>query len=91
MEHNSTFPIKLSELEALRDEATSYLKGIQWEQGNKAKRRDKNVPDTSIMMYLAKANGTANNEVISVSQTILSLKKRLLPDSVAIPLRCKKD
>ncbi len=87
MEHNSTFPIKLSELEALRDEATSYLKGIQWEQGNKAKSRDKNVADTSIMMYLAKANGTATNEVISISKTILSLKKRLLPDSVAIPLR----
>ncbi|WGF92027.1 AAA family ATPase [Aequorivita marisscotiae] len=87
MEHNSTFPIKLSELEALRNEATSYLKGIQWEQGSKAKRRDKNVADTSIMMYLAKANGTANNEVISISKTILALKKRLLPDSIAIPLR----
>ena len=41
MEHNSTFPIKNSELNSLRDEATSYLKGIQWEQGGKAKSRNK--------------------------------------------------
>ena len=86
MEHNSTFPIKLSELAVLREEATSYLKGVQWEQGNKAKSRDKDQKDSSILLYLSKANGTASSEVISVSKTILSLKKRLLPDSVAIPL-----
>lgn len=86
MEHNSTFPIKLSELEALREEATSYLKGVQWEQGNKARSRDKEQKDDSILLYLSKANGTAATDVISVSKTILSLKKRLLPDSVAIPL-----
>ena len=86
MEHNSTFPIKLNELEALRDEATSYLKGIQWEQGSKARSRDKSKKDESILLYLSKANGTAANEVISVSKTVLALKKRLLPDSVAIPL-----
>ncbi len=87
MEHNSTFPIKLSELEALRDEATSYLKGVQWEQGNKAKSRDKNHKDESILLYLSKANGKATNTITSVSKTILALKKRLLPDSVAIPLK----
>ncbi len=86
MEHNSTFPIKLSELEALRNEATSYLKGVQWEQGGKAKRRDKEQKDDSILLYLSKASGNATGEVISVSKTILSLKKRLMPDSVAIPL-----
>lgn len=90
MEHNSTFPIKLSELNALRDEATSYLKGVQWEQGGKAKSRDKNKKDESILLYLSKANGTAAKEVISVSRTILSLKKRLLPDSVAIPLHLNR-
>jgi hypothetical protein len=86
MEHNSTFPMQLSELAALRDEATSYLKGVQWEQGSKAKGRDKNQKDESILLYLSKANGTAANDVTSVSKTILALKKRLLPDSVAIPL-----
>jgi hypothetical protein len=86
MEHSSTFPIKLSELSALREEATSYLKGVQWEQGNKAKSRDKDQKDSSILLYLSKANGTTSTEVISVSKTILALKKRLLPDSVAIPL-----
>lgn len=86
MEHNSTFPIKLNELEALRNEATSYLKGIQWEQGSKAKSRDKDQKDSSILLYLSKAQGTAGSEVTSVSKTILSLKKRLLPDSVAIPV-----
>jgi len=86
MEHNSTFPIKLNELEALRNEATSYLKGVQWEQGSKAKSRDKNQKASSILLYLSKANGTAGSEVTSVSKTILSLKKRLLPDSVAIPV-----
>ena len=87
MEHNSTFPIKLTELETLRDEATSYLKGVQWEQGSKARSRDKSKPNESILLYLSKANGTATNEVTSVSKTVLALKKRLLPDSVAIPLR----
>ena len=87
MEHNSTFPIKLTELEALREEATSYLKGVQWEQGGKAKSRDKNQKDESILLYLSKANGGHTGSVTSVSKTILSLKKRLLPDSVAIPLK----
>ncbi len=86
MEHNSTFPIKQTELASLRNEATSYLKGVQWEQGGKAKSRNKNKKDDSILLYLSKATGNAANEVISVSKTILSLKKRLLPDSVAIPL-----
>ncbi|MEX0290317.1 MAG: AAA family ATPase [Flavobacteriaceae bacterium] len=86
MEHNSTFPIKISELEAVRNEASSYLKGVQWEQGGKAKRRDKDQKDDSILLYLSKASGKATSEVVSVSKTILSLKKRLLPDSVAIPL-----
>ena len=53
MEHNSTFPIKLAELDALRNEATSYLKGVQWEQGGKAKSRDKNQKDESILLYLS--------------------------------------
>lgn len=90
MEHNSTFPIKNSELNALRDEATSYLKGIQWEQGGKAKSRNKGKKDESILLYLSKATGNAANEVISVSKTILALKKRLLPDSVAIPLHLNR-
>ncbi len=86
MEHNTTFPIKLTELATLRDEATSYLKGVQWEQGGKAQRRDKNQKDESILLYLSKANGSGGTDVTSVSKTILALKKRLLPDSVAIPL-----
>ena len=86
MEHNSTFPIKHTELRALREEATSYLKGVQWEQGFKAKSRDKNQKDESILLYLSKASGKSTASVTSVSKTILGLKKRLLPDSVAIPL-----
>lgn len=86
MEHNSTFPIKHTELRSLREEATSYLKGIQWEQGFKAKSRDKNQKDESILLYLSKASGKSAASVTSVSKTILALKKRLLPDSVAIPL-----
>lgn len=86
MEHNTTFPIKISELATLRDEATSYLKGVQWDQGFKAKNRNKDPKDESILLYLSRANGTAPSEVISVSKTVLGLKKRLLPDSVAIPL-----
>ena len=45
MEHNSTFPIKQNELDMLRDEATGYLKSVQWEQSNKAKSRDKETKD----------------------------------------------
>ncbi|WP_394747849.1 AAA family ATPase [Spongiimicrobium salis] len=90
MEHNTTFPIKTTELDVLRDEATSYLKGVQWEQGSKAKSRDKDKKDDSILLYLSKANGTSKSEVTSVSKTILALKKRLLPDSVAIPLHLNR-
>ncbi|GAA3581469.1 AAA family ATPase [Snuella lapsa] len=87
MEHNSTFPIKQTELDMLRDEAASYLKSIQWEQGQRAKNRDKNTKDESILLYLSRANnGTNSTEITSVSKTILALKKRLLPDSIAIPV-----
>ncbi len=86
MERNSTFPIKLSELDTLRDEATSYLKSIEWEQGFKAKSRDNNKDNDSILLYLSKANGNHTSNVVSVSKSILKLKKRLLPNSVAIPL-----
>jgi AAA+ superfamily predicted ATPase len=87
MEHNSTFPIKKTELDMLRDEATSYLKSVQWEQGQRARNKDKNGKDDSILLYLSRANnGTNTSELTSVSKTILALKKRLLPESVAIPL-----
>ena len=43
MEHNSTFPIKNTELGMLRDGASSYLKSIQWQQGQRAKNRDKDA------------------------------------------------
>lgn len=87
MEHNSTFPIKLTELDMLRDEASSYLKSVQWEQGARAKNKDKDAKDESILLYLSRANnGTNTAEITSVSKTILALKKRLLPDSVAIPI-----
>ena len=87
MEHNTTFPIKQSELDMLRDEAASYLKSVQWEQGQRAKNKEKDSKDDSILLYLSRAkNGGNAIEVTSVSKTILALKKRLLPDSVAIPL-----
>ncbi|WP_412985322.1 AAA family ATPase [Pontimicrobium sp. IMCC45349] len=89
MEHNSTFPIKQNELDMLRDEATSYIKSVQWEQGQRARNKEKDVKDESILLYLSRANGGsgASSNVTSVSKTILALKKRLLPDSVAIPLK----
>ena len=86
MEHNTTFPIKKNELEALREEAATYLKGVQWEQGMKAKNRNKDDQDDSILLYLSKATGNGKSSVTSVSKTILGLKKRLLNDSIAIPL-----
>lgn len=86
MEHNSTFPIKLSELDMLRDEASSYLKSIQWEQGARAKNKDKDAKDESILLYLSRANSGSSVDITSVSKTILALKKRLLPDSVALPI-----
>lgn len=86
MEHNSTFPIKQNELDMLRDEATSYLKSIQWEQSQRAKNRDNNGKDESILLYLSRANNGTHLDVTSVSKTILALKKRLLPESVALPV-----
>ncbi|APY07283.1 hypothetical protein BWZ20_02740 [Winogradskyella sp. J14-2] len=86
MQHNSTFPIKQNELNMLRDEATSYLKSIQWEQSQRAKNRDNDGKDESILLYLSRANNGSNVSVTSVSKTILALKKKLLPESVAIPL-----
>lgn len=71
----------------LRDEAASYLKSIQWEQGQRAKNKDKDAKDDSILLYLSRANNGSNMaETTSVSKTILELKKRLLPDSIAIPV-----
>lgn len=70
-----------------RDEAASYLKNIQWEQGQRAKNKDKDAKDDSILLYLSRANNGSNMaETTSVSRTILELKKRLLPDSIAIPV-----
>ncbi|MCK0124202.1 AAA family ATPase [Gelidibacter sp. F2691] len=87
MQQNSTFPIKQNELDMLRDEAASYLKSIQWEQGQRAKNKDKEAKDESILLYLSRANNGSNvAETTSVSKTILELKKRLLPDSIAIPV-----
>jgi hypothetical protein len=86
MEHNSTFPIKQNELDMLRDEATSYIKSIQWEQGQRAKNKDKDAKDESILLYLSRAKGNGATDVTSVSKTILELKKRLLPESIAIPI-----
>lgn len=86
MEHNSTFPIKLNELDMLRDEATSYLKSIQWEQSQRAKNKNNDGKDESILLYLSRANNGSNVNITSVSKTILGLKKRLLPESVAIPI-----
>ncbi|WP_400078230.1 AAA family ATPase [Winogradskyella sp. R77965] len=86
MEHNSTFPIKQNELDMLRDEATSYLKSIQWEQSQRAKNKDIDGKDESILLYLSRANNGSNVNVTSVSKTILALKKRLLPESVALPI-----
>ena len=86
MQHNSTFPIKLNELDMLRDEATSYLKSIQWEQSQRAKNKDNDNKDESILLYLSRANNGSNVNITTVSKTILALKKRLLPESVAIPI-----
>ncbi|AUC14410.1 hypothetical protein BTO06_04280 [Tenacibaculum sp. SZ-18] len=86
MEHNSTFPIKKNELDMLRDEASGYLKSIQWEQSQRAKNKDKDAKDESILLFLSKAKGGSASELTSVSKTILALKKRLLPDSVALPM-----
>ncbi len=86
MQHNSTFSIKQNELDMLRDEASGYIKSVQWEQSNKAKSREKDSKDESILLYLSRANNGSNLEITSVSKTILALKKRLLPDSIAIPI-----
>lgn len=86
MEHNSTFPIKQTELDMLRDEATSYIKSIQWEQGERARNKDKDAQDESILLYLSRAKGNSTSDITSVSKTILELKKRLLPESVALPI-----
>jgi len=86
MEQNATFPIKKPELDVLRDEAAGYIKGIQWQQNARAKSRDKDAKDESILLYLSRATTGTVTDVTSISKTILALKKRLLPDSIAIPV-----
>ncbi len=91
MEHTSTFPIKQVELDELRDEASSYLKSVQWQQGLRAKNKDNSKQQDNILLFLAKAtNGSSAVDTTSVSKTILKLKKKLLPDSLAIPLKLNK-
>ena len=89
MEHNATFPIKIKELADLRDEASSYLKSVQWEQGTRARNKDESTKEQeNILLYLSKAtSGSSVAELTSVSKTILKLKKRLMPNSLAIPLK----
>ena len=70
----------------LRDEATSYLKSVQWEQSQRAKNREGDKKDDSILLYLSRANNGSVVDSVSVSKTVLELKRRLLPESVAIPL-----
>ena len=86
MQHNATFPIKQNELDMLREEAAGYLKSVQWQQSNRAKNKDKDTKDNSILLYLSRANHGSDIEITSVSKTILALKKRLLPESLAIPV-----
>lgn len=90
MEHNSTFPIKQNELNELRDEASSYLKSIIWEQGLRAKNKDDDKKQENILLYLSKATSGVTTTQTSVSKTILKLKKKLLPDSLAIPLELNR-
>lgn len=90
MEHNSTFPIKQNELNELRDEASSYLKSIIWEQGLRAKNKDDDKKQENILLYLSKATSGVSTTQTSVSKTILKLKKKLLPDSLAIPLELNR-
>lgn len=90
MEHNSTFPIKQNELNELRDEASSYLKSIIWEQGLRAKNKDDDKNQENILLYLSKATSGVSTTQTSVSKTILKLKKKLLPDSLAIPLELNR-
>ncbi len=77
MEHNSTFPIKQNELDVLRDEASGYLKSVQWEQSQRAKNKDKDAKDESILLYLSRANSGSNVDITPVSKKILALNKRL--------------
>ena len=70
MQHNSTFPIKLNELDMLRDEATSYLKSVQWEQSQRAKNREGDKKDDSILLYLSRANNGSVVDSVSVSKTV---------------------
>ena len=91
MEQNATFPIKQIELEKLRDEASSYLKTVYWEQGLRAKNKENSKQQDNILLFLSKAtNGSSAVDSTSVSKTILKLKKKLLPDSLAIPLKLNK-
>ena len=73
----------------MREEAASYIKGIQWEQGYRAKSKEKETKEQeNILIYLSKATGGSSaTDITSVSKTILALKKRLLPDTVALPLQ----
>ncbi len=89
MEHNTTFPIKQNELNELREEASSYLKSVQWQQGIRAKNKE-NKEAENILLFLSKATNGNATEITSVSKTILKLKKQLLPESLAIPLQLNK-
>ena len=53
MEKQQSFPIKLSELELYRQEATRYLISSSWEQSARARNRDGKDND-NILLFLSK-------------------------------------
>lgn len=85
MEHNQSFPIKRTELEHYRQEATRYLISCVWEQSNSARNREGKDND-NILLFLSKATGgSAGGEKAETFGTVKNLMKKLLPNSIALP------
>lgn len=84
MEQVQSFPIKLTDLEHYRKEATRYLISSSWEQSARARNKD-GADNENILLFLSKATGGVDGQKSETFSSFKNLMKRLLPNAIALP------
>lgn len=84
MEQLQSFPIKRSDLEHYRQEATRYLISSSWEQSARARNKD-GADNENILLFLSKATNGTDGQKSETFTSFKNLMKRLLPNAIALP------